>query len=116
MATEKKHRKPAPTEFAVIETGGKQYLVSEGQTLMLEKLEGDPQAGSKVSFDKVFLTVKGGKTDVGAPLLKGAKVTGEVLAAGKGDKVVVIHYRAKSRYFRKNGHRQPFTKVKVTAI
>lgn len=116
MATQKKQTKAAPTEFAVIETGGKQYLVAEGQTLMLEKIEGNPQAGESVSFDKVLLKVSGGKAEIGTPAVKGAAVKAEVVGAGKADKVTVIHYRAKSRYFKKNGHRQPFTKVTIKAI
>jgi large subunit ribosomal protein L21 len=100
-------------KIAVIETGGKQYLVSEGSVLEIEKIE---SKGGKVVFDKVLLVDDGAKTSVGAPHVSGAKVSAEILEDGRADKVTVIHYRPKSRYFKKRGHRQPFTKVKITAL
>lgn len=115
MASQKKQTKPAAENFAVIETGGKQYLVAEGDTLFVEKLEG-AKAGEKVSFDKVLLTAKGGKVELGAPAVAGAKVSAEVLVQTRDEKVTVIHYRAKSRYFKKAGHRQPLTKIKIASI
>jgi large subunit ribosomal protein L21 len=101
-------------KIAVIATGGKQYLVTEGAVLNVEKLEGE--VGGKVTFDQVLLVDDGSKTQVGNPTVKGAKVSAEVVADGRDQKVTVIHYRAKSRYFKKAGHRQPFTKVKITAL
>jgi len=101
-------------KIAVIETGGKQYLVTEGAVLNVEKL---PETkGGKISFDKVLLTDDGSKTEVGTPHVKGAKVSAELIADGRDKKVTVIHYRAKSRYFKKRGHRQPFSKIKITAL
>jgi len=103
-------------KIAVIETGGKQYVVSEGAVLSVEKLDGLEQKGDKVTFDKVLLTDDGSETTVGAPYVSGAKVTAELIEQGREDKVTVIRYRQKSRYFKKRGHRQPFTKVKITAL
>lgn len=101
-------------KIAVIQTGGKQYLVSEGDVLSVEKL---PESkGGKVSFDSVLLVDDGSKATVGSPMVKGAKVSAEIIEEGRDKKVTVIHYRAKSRYFKKRGHRQPFTKVKITAL
>jgi large subunit ribosomal protein L21 len=101
-------------KIAVIETGGKQYLVTEGTVLTVEKL--DAEKGSKVAFEKVLLVDDGAKTQVGSPTVKGAKVSAEVVADGRDKKITVIHYRAKSRYFKKRGHRQHFSKVKITAL
>ncbi|MBI2048412.1 MAG: 50S ribosomal protein L21 [Parcubacteria group bacterium] len=100
--------------MAVIKTGGKQYLVKEGDVLSVEKLEGKAE-GAKVSFDEVLL-VDDGATKVGEPHVKGAKVAAEVLEADRGKKITVIKYKQKSRYFKKRGHRQPFTKVKITSV
>lgn len=102
--------------FAIIETGGKQYLVSEGDILKVEKITGDYKAGDSVVFDKVLLTDDGSTTQIGEPYLKGAKVEAEVKSIGRAKKVVVIKYKAKSRYFKKRGHRQPFFEVKVTKL
>lgn len=102
--------------FAVIQTGGKQYKVAPGETLVIEKLPGEMKAGDKVVFDQVLLVNNGSKTLVGAPTVSGATVEAVLEEEGKGKKVVVIRYRQKSRYFKKNGHRQPFMKVKIGAI
>ncbi|MDD5152765.1 MAG: 50S ribosomal protein L21 [Candidatus Pacebacteria bacterium] len=102
--------------FAVIQTGGKQYKVSEGDTVMIEKLPGKPKVGDKVVFDQVLLVQNGAKTIVGTPLVPGSTVVGTLTEEGREDKVTVIHYKQKSRYFKKNGHRQPFMKVKIDAI
>lgn len=99
----------------VIETGGKQYLVKEGQTLKIEKLKGQ-KVGDKVTFDKVLLVDDGSKTTLGTPYVSGAKVSAELVAEGRAKKVTVIRYRAKSRYFKKNGHRQPFAQVKIASV
>ncbi len=96
--------------FAVIKTGGKQYKVEQGDTLFIEKL--DVEAGDKVVFDEVLMA--GDK--VGAPLLDGVTVEAEVEKNGKGKKIIVFKYKAKKGYKKKQGHRQPYTKVKITKI
>ena len=101
-------------KIAVIETGGKQYVVSDGAVVVVEKLPA--QKGGKVTFDKVMLVDDGSSVTAGAPYVSGASVSAEVIDEGKADKVRVIKYRQKSRYFKKRGHRQPFTKVKITAL
>jgi len=101
--------------FAVIATGGKQYKVSAGDTIRIEVVEGFEE-GKKITFDDVLLTDDGSKTAVGAPLLSGAKVEGEVLSLGRAKKILVVKYKAKSRYHKKNGHRQPFAEVKISKI
>ncbi len=96
--------------FAVIKTGGKQYKVSEGDKLMIEKL--DVETGKEVVFDEVLLT----ETAIGTPLVSGAKVTAMVLEQGKAKKKIVFKYSSKTRYKKKKGHRQPFTKIEITKI
>ena len=96
--------------FAIIETGGKQYKVSEGDELFVEKL--DAEAESEVVFDKVLM-VEG---KVGTPYVEGATVKATVEKHGKGKKVIVYKYKSKKNYHKKQGHRQPYTKVKVVAI
>jgi large subunit ribosomal protein L21 len=103
-------------EFAVIETGGKQYMVSEGQTVKIEKIKGDFKAGDSVVFDNVLLVDNGKDTTIGMPYIKGASVEAEITKIGRAPKVVVIKYKAKSNYFKKRGHKQPFFEVKVLAI
>jgi large subunit ribosomal protein L21 len=100
--------------LAVIKTGGKQYLVSPGQKLKIEKLE--KKEGSEVSFSDVLLLEKNKKVEIGAPKVSGAKVTGKILGQGKRDKVIIFKYRAKKRYKVKKGHRQPYTEVEITGI
>lgn len=102
--------------FAVIQTGGKQYKVAPGETLTIEKLPGKPKVGDKIVFDQVLLVNDGSKTLVGAPTVSGASVNATLTEEGKDKKVIVIRYRNKSRYFKKNGHRQPFMKVTIDAI
>jgi large subunit ribosomal protein L21 len=103
-------------EFAVIATGGKQYKVSVGESLSIEKIIGDFKVGDKLTFDKVLLVDDGSNTTIGAPYISGASVTGELLEIGRGAKVNVVKYKQKSRYFKKNGHRQPFFRVKITGL
>ena len=103
-------------KIAIIETGSKQYLVKDGDVIYAETLKGTKGVGSKVNFDTVLLTDDGKETKVGAPHVSGAKVAGEILEEGRDDKVTVIRYRQKSRYFKKKGHRQPYTKVKITTV
>ncbi len=102
--------------FAVIQTGGKQYKVASGEILTIEKLPGEPKVGDKIVFDQVLLVNDGSKTLVGAPTVPGSTVMTTLVEVGRGKKIVVIHYRQKSRYFKKNGHRQPFMRVKIDAI
>jgi large subunit ribosomal protein L21 len=109
-------------EFAVIQTGGKQYNVSVGGVISIEKLKrglksgGDYKKGDKLSFDKVLLVDNGADTTIGTPYIAGAKVQGEILEVGRARKLLVMKYKQKSRYLRRAGHRQPFFKVKITAI
>jgi large subunit ribosomal protein L21 len=102
--------------FAVIQTGGKQYKVSKGDTVTIEKLSDDLKVGDKVTFDTVVLTDDGKTTDLGAPFIKGSTVSATISEIGKHKKVMVVRYRQKSRYHKRNGHRQPFMKVTVDAI
>jgi large subunit ribosomal protein L21 len=103
------------SKFAIIKTGGKQYKVAEGTILKVEKLL--VEEGKEVVFDKVLLVSdeKGTDIQIGTPMLK-TKVTGKVLEQGRAKKIDVIHYKAKTRYKKKYGHRQPFTKVQIEKI
>ncbi len=100
--------------LAVIKTGGKQYLVSPGKKLKIEKLS--KKEGSEITFNQVLLLEKNKKVDIGCPLVKGVKVIGKVLKQGKAKKVIVFKYKAKKRYKVKKGHRQPFTEVEIVKI
>lgn len=101
--------------FAIIKTGGKQYKVSEGDVLNIEKLS-DAQKGDKVTFEEVLLVDRDGDVKIGTPTVSGAKVAAEVVDEGKGKKVSVIHYKAKVRHKKISGHRQPYAKVKIESI
>ncbi len=101
-------------DLAVIKTGGKQYVVSPGQKLKIEKLE--VEVGKEIIFDQVLLTEKASKVEVGMPLVEGATVTAKVLNQGRGAKVIAFKYKAKKRYKVKKGHRQSFTEVEVTKV
>ncbi|MBU4315168.1 50S ribosomal protein L21 [Patescibacteria group bacterium] len=101
--------------FAVINTGGKQYLVKEGQELKVEKLENND--GDVIEFEALLVSDdEGADTKIGTPTVAGAKVSAKVVETGKGEKIMVVKYKPKSRYRRKNGHRQPFTKIKIEKI
>ena len=100
--------------YAIIKTGGKQYRVSEGDVITIEKLTAGE--GDVVTFDEVLTVVKDGEVVVGKPVVAGAKVTAKVEAQGKGRKILVFKYKAKSNYPRRKGHRQPFTKVVIEKI
>ncbi|MCX7780828.1 MAG: 50S ribosomal protein L21 [Negativicutes bacterium] len=100
--------------YAIIETGGKQYRVAEGDVVTIEKLEANE--GETVAFERVLTVVKDGSVLLGKPVVAGAKVTGKVVAQGKGKKIRVFKYKAKSNYRRRQGHRQPFTKVVIEKI
>jgi large subunit ribosomal protein L21 len=114
MATATK--KTDSIEFAVIKTGGKQYRVSVGDTITIEKFKDESKKGDTVSFDQVLLKDDGATTLIGTPVISGAVVSGEVVVVGRAPKVTVIKYKQKSRYMKKNGHRQPYIKVKINAI
>lgn len=101
-------------KFAVIETGGKQYLVKPQDKFRIEKLEGD--AGAKIVFDKVLLTADGEKVAIGQPYVAGGTVEASVVSQGRADKVIVFKYHNKTRYRRKRGHRQHYTEVEITKI
>lgn len=101
--------------YAVIKTGGKQYRVSEGDTLQVEKLTGKP--GDEISFDEVLLVAGGeGNAKVGKPIVAGAKVKARILSQERGPKVIVFKMRRRKNYRRKAGHRQPYTRVEITGI
>ena len=99
---------------AIIETGGKQYKVAEGDTLFIEKLP--VEAGEAVTFDKVLAVIDGDNVTVGTPVVEGAKVDASVVKNGKGKKIIVLKYKPKKGYRRKQGHRQPYTKVTIGKI
>ena len=100
---------------AVIETGGKQYLVQVGQTLRVEKIE-DAKEGGIVSFDNVLLLIEGEDIKLGKPYVEGVKVSAEVKKEGYAEKVTVLRYKRKTRSRKKKGHRQPFTEVLIKEI
>jgi len=100
--------------LAVIKTGGKQYIVSPGQKIKIEKI--DKKEGEEIVFDEVLLLEKGGKVEIGSPLVKGAKVIGKIISQSKAKKVIVFKYKPKTRYKVKKGHRQPFTEVEIKEI
>jgi large subunit ribosomal protein L21 len=100
--------------YAVIATGGKQYRVSEGTVVRIEKL--DAEAGANVEFDKVLMIANGDKVTLGVPHVAGGKVTGTVQSHGKSDKVTVVKFRRRKHYLRQGTHRQHYTEIKVTGI
>jgi large subunit ribosomal protein L21 len=115
--TEKINSKEAESkEFAVIFTGGKQYKVAVGDVLKVEKIDGEFKLGDKVIFDKVLLVDNGTDTTIGSPYITGAKVESLFQKFGKNKTVEVVKYKQKSRYLKRNGHRQPFIEVKISSI
>lgn len=100
--------------YAVVATGGKQYRVEEGDILRVEKLPGD--VGSAVAFEKVLLFSDGEQVQIGQPQVDGVTVHGQIVAQGKNKKVLVFKYKRRKRYRRKQGHRQPFTAVRIDRI
>lgn len=100
--------------YAIIETGGKQYRVREGDNLYVEKLPAE--AGDTIEVDRVLALVKDGEVKIGSPLVEGAKVILRVVRHGRGKKIIVFKYKAKKNYRRKQGHRQPFSQVTVEKI
>ena len=109
-----KERQVQQVMQAIIVTGGKQYAVSEGDTLFIEKL--DAEAGASVVFDQVLAIVDGENTKFGTPVVEGAKVDATIVKNGKGKKVRVYKYKAKKGYHKRQGHRQPYTKVEIGKI
>ena len=108
--------------FAVIKSGGKQYKVSEGDVIKVEKFKSSKvkkselKEGDKITFDEVLMTSNGKDAKIGTPLVKGSKVEGELESMGRDPKIRVIKFKSKSRYFKKYGHRQPFFKIKISKI
>lgn len=100
--------------YAVIVTGGKQYKVAEGEFLKIEKL--DVATGESIAFDQVLLVGNGDDVQIGAPVVAGAKVTAEVIAQGRHDKVRIIKFRRRKHHMKRQGHRQWFTEIKITGI
>ncbi|MDO8676787.1 MAG: 50S ribosomal protein L21 [Candidatus Azambacteria bacterium] len=99
--------------YAVIKTGGKQYLVKEGDKIRIEKI--DAKEGEEVKFDKVLL-ISGNNIKIGTPLLEGAEVYAKVLKNGRAKKIIIFHYHSKTRYKKKGGHRQMFSEVEIKEI
>ena len=126
VSTQKRDEIPAPDSepvikerqvqsmHAIIVTGGKQYKVAEGDTLYIEKL--NAEAGDTITFDQVLAVLNGETATFGAPVVEGASVTANVVKNGKGKKVLVFKYKPKKNYRRRQGHRQPYTKVEITKI
>ena len=102
--------------YAVIQTGGKQYRVEPGKTVVVEKLAGEK--GAQVEFDQVLLVSSGdgGSVTIGKPTVANAKVTGEIVEQGRGDKLVVFKFRRRKNYAKKQGHRQAFTEIRIKEI
>ena len=100
--------------FAVFKSGGKQHRVTEGEVVRLEKIDAEP--GAAVEFDEVLLVAEGGNVKVGAPFVSGGKVTGEVVAHDRHDKIRIIKFRRRKHYLRRAGHRQWYTDVRITGI
>ncbi|MAX07625.1 MAG: 50S ribosomal protein L21 [Pseudohongiellaceae bacterium] len=100
--------------YAVIESGGKQHRVEEGEVLQLEKLEA--ATGDKVKFDKILLVGEGESVKIGMPYVEGSQVEAEVLKQGRGDKIKIIKFNRRKHYKKTQGHRQLFTEVKITGI
>ncbi|OHA17812.1 MAG: 50S ribosomal protein L21 [Candidatus Taylorbacteria bacterium RIFCSPHIGHO2_01_FULL_46_22b] len=107
---------PVNGEFAVIATGGKQYVVSVGTKVKIERLTGVYKAGDPITFDKVLVVDNGTETTIGNPYITGAKVIGRLEAEGRNKKVETIKYKQKSRYFVRRGHRQEYFLVKIESI
>ncbi|MFH1402461.1 MAG: 50S ribosomal protein L21 [Patescibacteria group bacterium] len=103
-------------KFAVVETGGKQYKVSEGDLIKIEKLSDEHKAGDKIIFDKVLLTSDEKDAKIGVPYLAKTTVSAEFVADGRGKKIRIMHFKPKSNYLKRKGHRQTYNQVKITKI
>lgn len=101
-------------DYAIVQTGGKQYRLQSGDTIKVESLRGD--VGDLLELTDVRLVSQDGEVTIGTPTVEGARVTAEVLGHGRGKKIIVFKYKAKTRYRRKNGHRQNYTELRVTDI
>ncbi len=99
--------------YAIIKTGGKQYRVSEGDTIRVEKIQGE--VGSSIELDEVLM-VGGDDVSVGTPLVSGAKVTAEIVAQDRAKKIIVFKMKRRKNYRRKQGHRQPYTELRITGV
>ena len=102
--------------FAIIQTGGKQYKVAVGDEIAVEKIKGDYKVGDSITIESVVLKDDGKTTEIGSPYIKGAEVKATITESAKLDKVMVVRYRAKSRYHKRNGHRQPYMGQKIDSI
>ena len=102
------------TTYAIVNTGGKQYRIQPGDTIRVENLPGDE--GDLVELEDVRMVSDEGEVTLGSPTVAGAKVTAEILGRGKAKKIIVFKYKAKTRYRRKNGHRQQYTELRITDI
>jgi large subunit ribosomal protein L21 len=100
--------------YAIFKASGEQFRAAEGDTLRVPKIEGEP--GSKITFDEILFASDGDSFKTGQPIVKGAKVTAEIVRHGKGEKVVVFKFKRRKNYRRKTGHRQQFTEIKVTGL
>ena len=100
--------------YAVVESGGKQYRVQEGEILRVEKIPGD--IGNSVTFDKVLMFSDGAKVNIGSPILEGVAVNGHIVEQGKTKKIIVFKYKKRKRYRRKQGHRQQYTAIQIDSI
>jgi len=100
--------------YAIVDSGGKQYKVEEGDILKVEKLAGE--MGDKVSFDKILMFSDGKNVNIGTPLVENVAVNGHIVEQGKGKKIIVFKYKRRKRYRRKQGHRQQFTAIKIDSI
>ncbi len=103
-------------QFAVIETGGKQYKVAVGDSIKIEKLNDEAKVGDSLAFDKVLLVADENTAKVGSPNLAGASVKATLTKIGRAAKILVVKFKQKSRYMKRNGHRQPFFEVKIDSI
>ena len=100
--------------YAVIETGGKQHRVIEGEQLKVEKLEAE--TGSTISFDRILMVGEGDTVKLGSPIVKGASVSAEIIQHGRGDKIRIVKFKRRKHHIKRQGHRQWFTEIKITAI
>lgn len=117
--TSTKASKPARSEkgeFAVIHTGGKQYVVAVGDSLKIETLQGEHKEGDTITFENIIVVDSGSETSVGTPYVKGSSVVGTLEKIGRHPKIDVVHYKQKSRYYKKAGHRQPYFQIRITEI
>ena len=110
----KKSKKKTTHIYAVVQTGGKQYRVSSGETIDVEHIQA--KEGDSVELDQVLLVAEGKKVSVGTPIVEGAKVIAEVVGDGKGEKTIVFKYKSKVHYRKKRGHRQPYTRLAIKEI